>query len=137
MLGRKRVLCVDDDEETRSMMSALLEGYGYEAVIVASVSDALESVRSGGLDLCILASWFTDSNGIELCRQIRALSGTPVMFYSAAAYERDVQEGLAAGAQVYLVKPDIDNLKPTIDRLINKPDFPPESSFHPQCSPDS
>ena len=33
MVGRKRVLCVDDDEETRSMMSALLEGYGYEPVI--------------------------------------------------------------------------------------------------------
>ena len=120
MLGRKRVLCVDDDEETRSMMNALLEGYGYEPVIVASVAAALESVRSGGLDLCILASWFTESNGIELCREIRALSGTPIMFYSAAAYETDVQEGLAAGAQVYLVKPDIDHLKSTIDRLIDE-----------------
>jgi len=120
IVARKRILCVDDDEETRSMMTALLDEYGYEPVLAASVSDALESVRSGGLALCILDSWFTESNGIELCRKIRAFSGTPIMFYSAAAYESDVQEGLEAGALVYLVKPDIDHLKSTIDRLIDE-----------------
>ena len=101
------------------MMRVLLGEYGYEAVIAASVSDALEVARSGGLALCILDHWLTESNGIELCQQIRAFdSGTPIMFYSGAAYRSDIQKGLDAGAQAYLVKPDFDNLKPTIDWLI-------------------
>jgi DNA-binding response OmpR family regulator len=119
--ARKRILCVDDDEDTRDMMRLLLGKYGYEAVIAASVSDALESARFGGLALCILDHWLTESNGIELCQQIRAFdSDTPIMFYSGAGYEADIQKGLAAGAQAYLVKPDFEHLGQTIDRLINE-----------------
>jgi DNA-binding response OmpR family regulator len=119
--ARKRILCVEDDEDTRDMMRVLLVEYGYEAVIAASVSDALENARSGGLALCILDHWITEGNGIELCRQIRAFdSYTPIMFYSGAGYEVDIQKGLNAGAQAYLVKPDFDHLKPTIDRLIDE-----------------
>jgi DNA-binding response OmpR family regulator len=119
--ARKRILCVDDDEDTRDMMRVLLDDYGYEAVIAASVSDALESARSGGIALCILDHWLTESNGIELCQQIRAFdSATPIMFYSGAGYEADIQKGLAAGAQAYLVKPDFEHLAQTIDRLINE-----------------
>ena len=121
---RKRILCVDDHADTRDMMRTLLCEYGYEPVIAASVTDALENARSGGLALCILDHWFTESNGIELCRQIRAFdSDTPIMFYSGAGYEADIQKGLDAGAQAYLVKPDFDHLKETIDRLIDQPTF--------------
>ena len=118
---RKRILCVDDHEDTRDVMRTLLCEYGYEPVIAASVSDALKNARSGGLALCILDHWITEGNGIELCRQIRAFdSHTPIMFYSAAGYEADIQKGLDAGAQAYLVKPDFDRLKPTIDRLVDE-----------------
>jgi DNA-binding response OmpR family regulator len=122
--ARKRILCVDDDEDTRDMMRVLLGEYGYEAVIAASVSDALESAKSGGLALCILDHWITEGNGIELCREIRAFdSHTPIMFYSGAGYSADIQKGLEAGAQAYLVKPDFERLKPTIDRLIDEAGF--------------
>ena len=105
------------------MMNALLCSYGYEPVVTASVTDALERIRSGGLDLCILDHWLTALNGIELCKQIRTInSSLPILFYSGAGYEADVQNGLAAGAQAYLVKPDFDRLMPTIDRLIDDPD---------------
>ncbi len=104
-------------------MSVLLDHYGYEAVIAASVSDALERAKSGGLDLCILDHWLSQGSGIELCQQIRAFdSHTPIMFYSGAGYKTDIQKGLAAGAQAYLVKPDFEGLRPTIDRLIRGAD---------------
>ena len=123
LAARKRILCVDDDEDTRDMMRVLLDDYGYEAVIAASVSDALESARSGGLALCILDHWLTESDGIKLCQRIRAFdSDTPIMFYSGAGYGADIQKGLAAGAQAYLVKPDFERLRPTIDRLIHGAD---------------
>ena len=105
------------------MMDVLLGEYGYEPVIAASVSDALEKARSGGLALCILDHWITECDGIALCQQIRAFDpNIPIMFYSGAGYEADIQNGLAAGAQAYLVKPDFDHLKPTIDRLIDEAD---------------
>ncbi|MFY9573599.1 MAG: response regulator [Blastocatellia bacterium] len=120
--ARKRILCVDDHEDTRDMMRLLLDGYGYEAVVAASVSDGLERARSGGLALCILDHWRTEcSNGVELCREIRGFdSEIPIMFYSGAGYKADIQQGLDAGAQAYLVKPDFENLKPTIDRLLDE-----------------
>jgi len=117
--ARKRILCVDDDLDTRELMNVLLEHYGYEPVIAASVPDALQSAKSGGLSLCILDHWFTESNGIELCQKIRAFDPeTPIIFYSSAGYVSDVKKGLDAGAQAYLVKPDFDNLIPLIDRLV-------------------
>lgn len=120
-IAKRRILCVDDDEDTRNMMKVLLRTYGYEAVIASSVSDALKSAKSGGLALCILDHWLTESSGVDLCQQIRAFdSQMPIMFYSGAAYATDIKNGLDAGAQAYLVKPDFDHLKPTIDRLIDE-----------------
>ena len=115
------------------MMRALLHDYGYEAVIAESVSDALARATSGGFSLCILDHWFTESNGLELCQQIRAFdSATPIMFYSAAAYETDIQKGMDAGAGAYLVKPDFDQLKPTIDRLIDEAQLPNLGALLPE-----
>jgi len=119
--AKRRILCVDDDEDTRDMMQFLLSEYGYEPVIAPSVSDALEQAKSGGFALCILDHWLIEGSGTELCQEIRAFdSQTPMLFYSGAGYKADVQRGLAAGAQAYLVKPDFERLKPTIDRLINE-----------------
>lgn len=116
---RKRILCVDDDLDTREMMSVLLEQYGYEPVIAGSITEAIASAKSGGISLCILDHFLSQGSGVELCREIRALdSHTPIMFYSGAGYTADIQNGLDAGAQAYLVKPDFEHLKPTIDRLI-------------------
>lgn len=104
------------------MMQALLTAYGYEPIVAASLSDALESARSGGLALCILDHWIPDGNGVELCQQIREIdANTPIVFYSAAAQKTDIQNGMDAGAQAYLVKPDIRLLKETIDRLTDQP----------------
>ena len=120
-VGRKRILCVDDHEDTRDMMRVLLDAYGYEPIVAGSVSDALESARCGGLALCILDHWLTEGSGIDLCQQILALDSLmPIMFYSGAGQSTDIQKGLDAGAHAYLVKPDFDHLKPTIDRLIDE-----------------
>ena len=62
-----------------------------------------------------------DRSGIELCRAIREFNPhTPILFYSAAAYERGIQDALRAGAQDYLVKPVIpDELMQAVSRLIS------------------
>ena len=121
--SRKRILLVDDDEDTRIMMRVLLLEYGYDPIIATSVSDALEHAKSGGFALCILDHWITQSRGTELCQQIRSFDAqTPILFYSGAGYKADIAEGLNAGAQAYVVKPDFERLMQTITRLVDHAD---------------
>jgi DNA-binding response OmpR family regulator len=120
---KKRILLVDDDEDTRIMMGVLLSEYGYEPILATSVSDALEYARSGGLALCILDHWITQSKGTELCQQIRTFDSlTPILFYSGAGYKTDITSGLDAGAQAYIVKPDFAALMKTITGLVDQTD---------------
>jgi DNA-binding response OmpR family regulator len=47
-----------------------------------------------------------DGSGLDLCKQIREFDkATPILFYSAAAYEMDRAEAIKSGAQAYLIKP--------------------------------
>jgi two-component system, OmpR family, response regulator RegX3 len=67
---------------------------------------ALHLVQLQEFDLFLLDSWLPDGSGIDLCKGIRQLdSQTPILFYSAAAYEADKAIALGAGAQGYLTKP--------------------------------
>jgi DNA-binding response OmpR family regulator len=117
--GTIRVLCVDDDADTRELMHALIKAYGYEPVIPGSVCDALEQVARGGFALYVLDGRFGRRAGVDLCERIRASdNSTPVIFYSAMGYQADIQKGLNAGAQAYVVKPNFDALEQTIGRLI-------------------
>lgn len=62
-------------------------------------------------DLFLLDSQFSDGNGLELCRRLRHhFLRSPIFFYSHRAYESDRKNGLDAGADEYLIKPDSDNL---------------------------
>jgi DNA-binding response OmpR family regulator len=75
-----------------------------------------------------LDNWLPGGTGVELCRRIRAFDPhTPVLFYSAAAYPRDMQAAFSAGAQAYLVKPvRFDELMRAVTLLTH---VPPETAF--------
>jgi two-component system, OmpR family, phosphate regulon response regulator PhoB len=116
---RKHILCADDHEDTRTMMSILLEMSGYQVTTTGSVNDALSLTGKGGFDLFILDGWYPDGLGVDLCEQIRRFdSHTPILFLSALARESDIARGMNAGAQAYLTKPfDMDVLEQTIAEL--------------------
>jgi DNA-binding response OmpR family regulator len=117
--GTGRILCVDDNENIRALMRVLIGSYGYQPVIAGSFSEALEQTALGGFALYILDNKLGSRSGIDLCERIRASDQhTPIMFYSAAGFTTDIQKGLDAGAQAYLVKPNISHLKEAIDRLV-------------------
>src|SRR5262249_20806880 len=76
---------------------------GYRLVTARNFTDGLRLARKRVFDLYLLDNGRPDGNGVEWRRSIRALDPhTPVVFLSAAAYARDVQEALTAGAQIYL-----------------------------------
>ena len=77
--------------------------------------------RSSHLDLYLIDNWMAGCSGIDLCKKLREFNpGTPILFYSGAAYENDKQQAFAAGAQGYLVKPvDSDELLQQLSGLIS------------------
>jgi CheY-like chemotaxis protein len=117
--NRNRILLVEDVDDARALCAAALAEY---TVICASDFDeGLRLAQQQDFDLYILDNWLLDKSGVELCRAIRAFDPhTPILFYSAAAYERDIEEAIRAGAQDYLVKPvGLDNLRQAVAQLIS------------------
>lgn len=118
---RSRVLCVDDDEDACEMLSVLLDSYGIDATCVGSAAGAWQLIKAAPFDLYLLDGWLPTVDGFEFCRQLRkADSDTPIVFYSGAAYETDRRKGIAAGANAYLVKPNLEGLIETMFDLIAK-----------------
>ena len=116
-----RILYIEDDEDTRELVTYLLARCNYEVVSAESYDDALLMARTNQFDLYLIDNWLPGGSGIDLCKKLREFnSWTPILFYSGAAYERDKQQALAAGAQGYLVKPvDNDELIEEVSRIIS------------------
>src|SRR4029453_10569372 len=101
-LPKNRILCVDDHEDSSSMMKVLLEMLNYEVALASTAADGFHLTQSERFDMYLLDSWLPDVSGLELCKQICRVPGhAPVVFISAAAYETDKQNGLQAGALAY------------------------------------
>lgn len=114
-----RVLCLDDDADACAMLSALLKLSGIRCDCAASAAEAWTLIRHGRFDLYLLDAWLPDVDGFEFCRQLRTIDSiTPILFYSGAAYESDKQKALAAGANAYIVKPEVEGLVETMSGLI-------------------
>jgi DNA-binding response OmpR family regulator len=119
---KPRILFVEDHEDTRDLISFVLQQSHYEVVTAATIDDSLQLARSGRFNLFIFDAWLPDGSGIDLCRQVREFDQcTPILFYSGAAYETDKKLALSSGAQAYLVKPvDISELLHVIKTLMTK-----------------
>ena len=101
-----RVLYIEDHEDTRELVTLVLEQKSYEVVTGSTIESGVILAGSQKFDLYLLDSWLPDGSGLELCKRIRKFdAATPIVFYSAAAYEADREQALNSGAQAYLVKP--------------------------------
>ncbi|HZI86073.1 MAG TPA: response regulator [Pyrinomonadaceae bacterium] len=117
---QRHILYIEDHEDTRELVSLLLEESNYRVTTACSVKDALNLAREGGFDLYIIDSWLPDGTGIEFCQRLREFDpGTPIMFLSAAAYDTDIKAAMDNGALRYLVKPtDLQLLSNEVSALI-------------------
>lgn len=116
-----RILYAENDQDDCFMMSTLLGFSNIEVKTVNTTDEALKLAQSEYFDLYMLDNRFPGSDGLELCRRIRDFnSHTPIMFYSGDAYESDRQKGIAAGANAYIAKPQIEEIVPTILQLVEQ-----------------
>jgi two-component system, OmpR family, response regulator MtrA len=100
-----RVLVVDDDAALAEMLGIVLRGEGFEPTFVADGDRAIEVFREFHPDLVLLDLMLPGMDGIDVCRQIRAESGVPIVMLTAKSDTVDVVLGLESGADDYIVKP--------------------------------
>ena len=102
----RHVLYVEDHIDTIELVTLLLQEGGFNVTSCRTVRDALQLIAEQSFDLYLLDSWLPDGSGLDLCKEIRVSDPhTPVVFYSAAAYESDREKALKHGAHAYLTKP--------------------------------
>ena len=102
---RGSVLVVDDDSSLAEMLSIVLRQEGFESRIVTRGDQALEAFRSFKPDLVLLDLMLPGKDGIDVCKEIRAESGVPIVMLTAKGDTIDVVVGLESGADDYVVKP--------------------------------
>ncbi|MGH7088306.1 MAG: response regulator, partial [Stellaceae bacterium] len=110
----KLVMIVDDKENNRKLVRALLGSHGYHVVSAVSGADCLSLLTRLRPNLIILDIMMPEMDGFETCRRIRAetnLRHVPILFLTAYPFAENVQKGLEAGGNDFVAKPyDIDIL---------------------------
>ena len=103
--ARGSVLVVDDDASLAEMLSIVLRQEGFDSRIVGRGDVALDAFRDYKPDLVLLDLMLPGKDGIDVCKEIRAESGVPIVMLTAKGDTVDVVVGLESGADDYVVKP--------------------------------
>lgn len=118
--SKGRILYVEDDADTREVIGMVLMTSGFEVLCTDDIDEAVHLARDQKFDLYMLDYWMPDVPGTQVSEKLREFdTKTPIMFYSAAAYDSDKDAARLSGAQAYLVKPTSnDEIVAEVARLI-------------------
>ncbi len=100
-----RILIVDDDEDIRSLLADFLSQQGWQVQTAADGASMQRILKSGNIDLIVLDLTLPGTDGLTLCRNLRAQSTIPVIMLTARSAAMDRVLGLEMGADDYLCKP--------------------------------
>lgn len=114
------ILCIDDEEPLRRLITAELRDAGYETIEAADGRAGLAAIRAHRPDLVLCDVNMPQMNGYELLAELREnhpqLAEAPFVFLSALADRRDIIAGKRLGADDYLTKPvDLEVLVATVE----------------------
>jgi len=99
------ILVVDDDENTRKLVSANLEKRGYQMAEAANGNQVMSLFREHTFDLILLDLGLPGISGVDVCSWIRARSDIPIIVLSGHSEEELKVTALDAGADDYVTKP--------------------------------
>jgi DNA-binding response OmpR family regulator len=115
LLLMAKILLVDDDEDLSETLCECLEMDGHEVSSAVTGTQALQQMRAEAHDIVILDWQLPELEGLEVCRQYRQSGGTDkILMLTGKRDAQSQQEGHAAGATEFLVKPF------TADQLIER-----------------
>jgi two-component system KDP operon response regulator KdpE len=102
---KTRALVVEDDPNIVDLIRSNLAVRGFDTVVSADGSRALQLLDTEAPDIVLLDLMLPEVDGFELCRQIRERSGVAIIVVSARGGERDKVTALNMGADDYMTKP--------------------------------
>lgn len=102
----RRVLLVDDEPHVLEVLRVTLEEFSFEMAQAETGPLALSKAKEFNPDVVVLDVMLPEMDGHEVCKQLKAeRPDLPVMLLTARSQPEDEEQGLAAGADVYLTKP--------------------------------
>ncbi|OVE74369.1 hypothetical protein BVX93_00125 [bacterium B13(2017)] len=125
-MPKKTILIIEDVKTQRDIYSYNIKKAGYEVLIAKTGEEGLETAKAQKPDLILLDIMLPGINGFDVCKQLKKLPETkdiPIFISSAKSQEKDLTEGIEAGAIHYMVKPlDIQQLLNRTIEIIGKPE---------------
>jgi len=101
----KKILIIEDDLSIAEIERDLLVNNGYAVTIAADGKKGLFEASSGVYDLIILDVLLPDTDGFDICKQIRGAVDVPILMVTAKTEEIDKIRGFGLGADDYITKP--------------------------------
>ena len=98
-------LVIEDDQDIRELVRAVLSQAGFDVSVAASGTEGVLAARALNPDVITLDLGLPDIDGFEVSRQIREFSDAYIVMLTARAEELDTLIGLESGADDYLTKP--------------------------------
>jgi two-component system KDP operon response regulator KdpE len=125
-----KILVVDDEPQIRKLLKTGLAAYGYQIITAASGQEALIDTAQQDPDVIILdISLGKEPDGLQVCRQIREWTQTPIIMLSVRGDEKTKVTALDAGADDYLTKPfGIEELRARIQAVMRRTNAEPSNS---------
>ena len=118
-IKKPKILIVDDDHLTLTLLTGVLEVNGYEVIQARNGEDALAIAVLDDPRLAMLDINMPGMSGLDLAKRLRSDSDIPFVFLSGVSDEDVVKRAVEYGASGYLVKPvDVQNLIPTIEAAL-------------------
>jgi CheY-like chemotaxis protein len=103
-----KILVAEDERDIRDLVAFTLRFAGYEVFTAANGEEAVELAPNVNPDLILMDVRMPRMTGYEACRLMKLnpdLKDIPIVFLSAKGQETEIQQGLEAGAEEYLLKP--------------------------------
>ncbi len=103
-----KIVIAEDEPDIRELIAFTLRFAGYEVITGSNGEEGYQLTKSERPDLVMLDVRMPKLTGYEACKRIKSepeLAATPVIFLSAKGQENEIEQGLAAGAEEYLLKP--------------------------------
>lgn len=119
-----RILIAEDEPDIRELVAFTLRFAGHEVITTSNGEEALQQANQVTPDLILMDVRMPRMTGFEACRAMKtnpALKDIPVVFLSAKGQDSEIQSGLDAGAEEYILKPFApDQLTERVKAILSK-----------------
>lgn len=122
-MSKNKLLIIDDDQDTRKLLSHILKGSGYDTITAENASEAMTLLKGGDVNCILLDLLMPGMNGLEFCEALqsnRVLSRIPVIMITSRSDEDTRRDALNAGVADFVSKSMLNrkNLREKIARVL-------------------